>query len=223
MPDRQSICHGKRFKDLTGKVFGRLTVIQETGRRGLEVLWRCVCMCGREHVTTGAVLRNGDCRSCGCLNRETATKRAFRHGGCGTPEYAIYHGILKRCYDQRATGYENYGGRGVVMCPQWLGPNGFVNFLADMGPKPTPAHTVERTKNDGWYGPGNCVWATYTHQARNKRNNRLLTFEGRTMPLAAWAEEKQMRPNTILMRLSRGWTVEDAISVPVSSIPFQRA
>jgi hypothetical protein len=84
-----------------------------------------------------------------------------------------------------------------------------------MGPKPTPAHTLERKDNDGPYSPENCVWVTRKVQMRNTRRNHLVTFDGRTQPVSAWAEETGIRYHTLSNRIRLGWTPEKALTTPV--------
>jgi hypothetical protein len=135
--------------------------------------------------------------------------------GSGRPEYAIYHGMLHRCYAPRCKEFHLYGGRGIAVCPRWLGPGGFDRFFQDLGPRPFPRASINRLDNDGHYEPGNVVWADQRTQTRNKRNNHRLTHVGRTMALSAWAEKLGMLPGTLSRRLLKGWSVEDALTRPV--------
>ena len=91
---------------------------------------------------------------------------AFKHGGYNTPEYRSWYNMRTRCLNPKATRFENYGGRGIKVCKRW---SSFEKFLLDMGPKPTPRHTIDRIDNDGDYRPKNCKWATYAEQAKHKR------------------------------------------------------
>jgi hypothetical protein len=92
---------------------------------------------------------------------------------------------------------------------------GFTNYYSDMGPRPSPKHSIDRIDNNGNYCPENCRWATQTEQNRNQRNNRLLTFNGKTQCVTAWAEETGINRDTIDKRLKLGWTVEDVFTTPV--------
>lgn len=109
--------------------------------------------------------------------------------------------MKSRCLSADHASYADYGGRGITVCTRWLS---FENFLSDMGHRPSTAHSLERKDNTKGYDPSNCVWATAKQQARNRRNNRLLTFSGRTQTLAAWAEETGIPYQTIYSRLHRG-------------------
>jgi hypothetical protein len=122
--------------------------------------------------------------------------------------------MIHRCHDERCASYRRYGGRGISVCSRWL--NDFWAFAADMGPKPTPAHTIERIANGGDYTPANCRWATIAEQTRNRRANRHITAFGRTQILTDWAKEVGLSPMAIYDRLKRGWTAENAIGAPRS-------
>jgi hypothetical protein len=128
-------------------------------------------------------------------------------GGQRTPEYTSWLAMHARC---RRAHYKRHHGRGITIDERW---KLFKNFLADMGHKPTPRHTLERIDNDGPYAPTNCRWATYEEQARNKSNNRVLSFRGRAQCLQGWADELGMSRERIQQRLKNGWTVEEALSV----------
>jgi hypothetical protein len=96
------------------------------------------------------------------------------------------------------------------MCPEWL--DSFETFYADMGDKPSPLHSLDRKENDKGYSPGNCHWATEKQQANNMNTNRKLEFCGQTKTVAQWAEELHLPRGTISSRLSRGWSVDRALS-----------
>lgn len=124
--------------------------------------------------------------------------------------YSIYRNMLRRCTQSSAISYRNYGARGITVCVQWQGQNGFVKFLADMGT--CPSHKVlERIDNAKGYSPENCKWATQSENCYNKRNNRLLTVKKRTQPLGMWAREVGLDPRTISKRINRGWDIERAV------------
>jgi hypothetical protein len=140
----------------------------------------------------------------------------FKHGLTGTPEHKAWCGMMTRCYWAKAgdRNYALYKGAGVTVCQHW---HDFRNFLLDMGPKPSAVHSLDRFPNGrGDYEPGNCRWATPKEQARNWTvRQRVLTLNGESMPLSAWAERLGCRPELIRDRLSTGWTIERALTVPV--------
>jgi hypothetical protein len=130
-------------------------------------------------------------------------------------EYSIWAGIHQRCRNPRAREYPYYGGRGIRVCAKWTGKNGFMHFLADLGPQPFPRASVHRKDNDGNYTPGNVMWANPTIQARHMRSNRVLIYKRKRMILVEWAEKLGAKPGTLGARLARGWPVEKALTTPV--------
>lgn len=141
-------------------------------------------------------------------------KRVTRsHGLSYTPEYRAWQQMRLRCTDPTHKAWPRYGGRGIKVCARWL--NSPDAFLADMGPKPSPAHEIDRyPDNDGDYEPDNCRWATRSENDRNRRNNRLIECNGEVLTLIAWAERTGVRSNTIKERMDRGWSSERAIFEP---------
>ncbi len=130
-----------------------------------------------------------------------------------TPEYMIYESIVQRCTNPRCAAFADYGGRGISICRRWR--ESFVNFIADVGERPSKAHSLDRINNDGNYEPGNCRWATRAQQNRNSRHNRLVTLNGETLPLCAWSERLGVKVSSFYYRVARGMTDAEALSKPV--------
>lgn len=158
----------------------------------------CRCACGVEREFISKHVRSGHTKSCGCSKAAWCGEAKRTHGETAgrikSKEYKIYRAMIGRCFDDYRDRWHRYGGRGITVCSRWL--ESFENFLADMGRCP-PGMTLERDDNDGDYTPDNCRWATGKEQARNRRTNRLLTHGGRTMCLTAWAEEMQIKRETL--------------------------
>jgi hypothetical protein len=203
--------------DIVGRKFGRLTVKSRAGLVTRGMTWVCECECGSTVTALGADLRGGNTKSCGCLQREAAanTGRASRtHGhtvGARTPEYISWVSMWSRCTDPKATGYENYGGRGITVCERW---KSFENFLSDMGPRPK-GMTLDRERVNEGYKPSNCRWATDLEQSNNARQVVYLTLGEKTMSKSAWARETGISLPTLNSRLKKGWSVEKALTEPV--------
>lgn len=203
--------------DLTGLVFGRWTVISFYSRdRFRASLWLCRCECGTEKPVAASSLKNGDSKSCGCWNIEKLkSKRTHGHsaGGILTPEYKAWRSAKRRCIDKRDKRYPDYGERGIKMHPDWLGKNGFSNFYAHIGPKPSPEHSLDRFPNNetGHYEPGNVRWGTDEQQRRNKRNNTWIEYDGKRLIMSDWARELNMTPKLFWQRL-KIWSMAEIVA-----------
>ena len=202
-------------ENLTGKRFGRLVVLRYAGvNTSGEAIWDCCCDCGRSHTVRGYSLRRGDTRSCGCLAREEASKRATIHGKSSSAEYQIWASMKSRCCNANDPDYEYYGFRGIAVCKRWM--DSFGAFFEDIGPRPSPKHSIDRyPDNDGNYESGNCRWATASEQQRNKRNSLAFTFMGESKPLVVWAEQYGIKYQVLHYRISSGWNIHRALTTPV--------
>jgi hypothetical protein len=201
-------------KDVTNQRFGRLIAVGPAARdKWGQVHWLCKCDCGQEKVIRGKHLWSMKIRSCGCLNMDERKKRLTKHGhasnGVISPINKIWQGMKKRCFNSRDVSYPRYGARGIKVCDRWLD---FRNFLADMGDRP-PGMTIERIDNAGNYEPGNCKWATAMEQSANTRKNRMITANGKTLHMSAWARELELNIGTIRWRLNNGWSAERALGM----------
>lgn len=197
------------YKDLTGRRFGRWTVISRAGLRTKSSAWNCRCDCGTKRIVLWASLKQGS-KSCGCLVKEFG----LIHGAYGTPTYKTWRSMIRRCTDSSDRSYERYGAKGVKVCKRW---QTFKNFLADMGEKPERdcRMTIDRIDNSRGYEPGNCRWTTYIEQSNNRSYAVRITFCGRTQTRAEWARELGISRSAIKDRLDRyGWSVERAFTTP---------
>lgn len=166
--------------NLTGQRFGRLTVVafdkvafdKERTRNGSTTWWKCLCDCGNTKLIRGYTLRRGQSRSCGCLQAELSSARLRTHGMTHTPEHIAWSAMQCRCRPttKHRKDYKYYVSKGVKVCPQWQGPNGFSNFLAHIGLRPGAEYSLDRyPNNNGNYEPGNVRWATSSEQQYNLR------------------------------------------------------
>lgn len=194
-------CAGiKRRSNMVGKKYNRLIVIKESDRSLTDkIRWLCKCDCGNYTIVQGSNLRSGHVKSCGCLSKESTAIRSTTHGMYGSPTHKAWIGMKARCNNPNIKHFKHYGGRGIKVCKQW---NKFESFYKDMGEKPEGL-TLERIDTNGNYEPSNCKWATWKEQERNRTNNRLITYRGKTQCLAAWAEEKEIVYSALLWRLDK--------------------
>lgn len=138
----------------------------------------------------------------------------YRHGGrvgITSPEYSTWRSMRARCLNPKDRKYSRYGALGILVCAAW---DDFSAFLADMGPRPSSQHTIDRIDPLGHYEPGNCRWADPKTQNRNRTNNKRVTFRGETLTVAEWAERLGVDQTMIGKRLRKGVPVEVALTQP---------
>lgn len=156
--------HGN-LKDETGNRYGRLQVLTHI-KADKGAMWLCACDCGEFATVKGSSLRDGKTKSCGCLFSETVSARNRTHGLSHVAEYKIWEQMKARCLNPNNDQYEDYGGRGISVSPEYMS---FAKFYEDVGPRPSAAHTLERVDNDKGYSPGNCTWVSRSANNSNKR------------------------------------------------------
>ena len=201
-----------------GERFGKLVYESDAGHdKWGHRLAQVVCSCGvRKRVVLRSLL-SGHSQSCGACIRRFGNRK---HGGRRTPEYAVWCDIKRRTSNPKASHWECYGGRGIRMCSRWS--DSFEAFLADMGPRPSSKHSIERKDNDGNYEPSNCEWATVDVQSRNRRNNHILDYQGKKWTLLDLSKAVGIHRETIRCRLMRGMSVDAAVSIPVMQTGIRR-
>ena len=176
------LIHEKRInknKDISGNRYGRLLVIRHTHERiRNNVVWECECDCGNKVYVPRNQLINGNSLSCGCLHNEIIKNTRKTHGLSKTRIYKIWESMKKRCTNINSNSYENYGGRGIYVCKDWL--ESFEKFYEDMGDPPTNKHELDRINNDDGYYKENCRWATRSENGCNKRKlkNTINKYKG---------------------------------------------
>lgn len=197
-----------RAIDLLGQRFWRLVVIGRFKEDSPSVAkWVCKCDCGNTTIAQSKALRDGRHRSCGCLQKETATK----HGQEGSLTYTVWAQMKARCLNKRHKSYGNYGARGIAVCDRWMS---FENFLADMGEKPDGL-SLDRKDNDLGYFKGNCRWADNVEQGNNRRTNYVLEYDGQKKTLTEWANQYGISPISLKSRLKLGWDIHKALVTPI--------
>lgn len=196
--------------NLSGRKFGRLTVLSRVENSGNKVRWECSCECGGRSVVSSGGLTIGGTKSCGCLVKEMLPKSVTTHGmSWKIPEYNIWVCMRQRCNNKNNPAYHRYGGRGLKIEKRW---DSFENFLADMGRRPSSQHSIERKNNNLGYSKSNCKWASAVEQGSNMRSNKWIEFKGKKQLCHQWDAQMGYNRNTVLQRLHLGWTVERAIT-----------
>lgn len=201
-------------KDLTGQVFGRLTVtgivVESRGSKNLR--WHADCECGGSTTVTTCSLSSGKTRSCGCLHADTMTQVKTTHGhtrGGPSPTYSVWASMLKRCRNPKALNYERYGARGIRVCDRWLD---FGCFLIDMGERPSSKHQIDRIDNSGNYEPENCHWVLPVVNYNNRRSARIIDTPNGRMSLREAGDFSGIPAATIRNRVEAGWPTDSLFS-----------
>lgn len=198
------------MQDITGQRFGRLVVESFSHKDGHGAHhWKVVCDCGTRKTASKTNLF-GKTKSCGCLKRETNGSNLRTHGESGTRTHRIWKGMISRCYTPSASGFSNYGGRGIIVFQAWR--DSYAAFLSDMGECPD-GYSIERIDTNGHYVPENCKWIPRPQQARNTRRNRN-AVPGDMTPLVVSALGAPVEYNSVRQRLNRGWSATEALSLP---------
>ena len=198
---------GVRNRIEVGAKFGKWTTTGPCFSVSHKSYTPCICTCGLErNVWTTDLIRGS---SNGCTNCNQ-TRFVRKHGESHLPEYSVWKAMVYRCTLQKNPFWKHYGGRGIAVSNEWLGPRGYENFIKDMGYRPTPKHTIERKDNDGNYCPDNCCWATRTEQNHNTRRQRQIVFNGQEVRFDDWAE-------AILDRMRSGWSPESIMNTPLET------
>jgi hypothetical protein len=161
--------------NMTGKRYGRLVVEYELPERckNGDINWQAKCDCGKTLPVRGYSLRSGNTTSCGCYGKERSSETHTTHGMSKSTEFYSWDNMIQRCTNPNKNQYNDYGGRGITVYPQWVGKGGFAVFIKDMGKKPFPEATIDRIDNNGNYEPSNCKWASRVDQSRNSRNCKI--------------------------------------------------
>lgn len=205
------------FIDLTGQVFGRLTVLERHGSApNGSALWLCQCSCGNLSIVLGTQLRGGYTKSCGCLGQEKLLLgRQPKHFGSQEPLYDIWTSMKSRCYNPNNKSYNIYGGRGINVCDDWYNDYSiFRDWSLNHGYE--KGLSIDRINTDGNYEPNNCKWSTIKEQANNRRTNINITYFNETHTLSEWCDILNLPYRVIYKRYHTfKWDFWTAISTPL--------
>lgn len=199
---------GKK-ENLIGKVFNGMEVLSEERRGHTKYFLKMKCHCGNVKAFNKARVKKLEARSCGCLPRK---QYEGKHGDYKTKIYKNYHSMKDRCYKETKDCYHNYGGRGIKMCDEWLGEDGYLNFkewALNNGYKDGRNISLDRIDVNGDYSPINCRYTDAKTQGRNKRDNWYEYYNGEKRLVIELCEELGFKYNTIAGRKHRGWSSED--------------
>ena len=203
---------------MTGRTFGRLTVVGLYDIRDNQRRYMCKCVCGNETVVYGSNLRGGTTKSCSCLTKEPYIRGRMTHGLKNNRSYNTWVAMIARCSDARNADYRDYGGRGIKVCNRWR--DSVIAFVEDMGERPR-GMSIDRIDNNGDYTPTNCRWGTAGEQSRNKRNTITVMYGGESKCLKDWALDKRsvVKYTTLYARITKhGWDIGAALTTPPRTI-----
>lgn len=192
-----------KLKDLTGQKFGRLTVIERAENKGSQTYWRCKCECGKEVIVNAYCLTHNHTKSCGCFRNDfAATHKMYQ-----TKIYKTWENINSRCNNPNFPEYRNYGERGIEICGEWVDNfQAFYDYVSKLEHFGEKGYSLDRIDNNGNYEPDNVRWADVKTQARNKRNNIIVEYNGELMILADAAEKSGINKCTLRNRYYAGDT-----------------
>ena len=223
-------CWSKSFvhEELIGKVFGCYTVVAVGGRKEYrnEQLYVCRCQCGNEtELRLSQITRKNHICCLKCRPKYLSRNNgSYSHGMAKTQIHNIWLGMMSRCYAEYNTRYKIYGEKGITVCDEWRGKEGFINFYTwsiNNGYREEKASngrnvlTIDRIDNDKGYSPDNCRWVTNLQQANNKSTNKKIDYNGETHTISEWSRIYNIKYATLRNRLSRGMDFETAVTKPI--------
>lgn len=210
-----------KFMDLTGQQYGRLAVLKCMGKnKGNHYQWLCECSCENhtQKIVAGMSLRQGNVKSCGCLKENCSTAN-IKHGLSRSRIALTYRHMKDRCLNPNSQAFSDYGERGITICEEWLGEEGFMNFVKwayENGY--SDELSLDRVDVNGNYEPLNCRWTTTSIQNNNRRNNHYITIGSETKTVKQWCDIYGISTHTFYYRISFLKMSElDAITAPKTS------
>lgn len=214
-----------RVIDIANQKFNRLTVLRVDGVHRKKVKWLCLCDCGKETIVDSYRIRNGLTKSCGCLNSELSRERGqesvvaaqqarVTHGysrkGNIHPLWNVWYAMKQRCYRKESDAYRFYGARSIQVCSEWMDSGTFIEWSLSNGWE--SGLQIDRINNDEDYSPSNCRFVTPKENSRNRRNNRLISYQDRMMTIAELSELTGIEQSKIISRLKNNWPIEDVVN-----------
>ena len=206
--------------DISGQRFGRLTAIRflkPEERDYIRHTWLCQCDCGKMVQVDGAKLVNGHTRSCGCLVNDFIRQVNKKYKHTSKRLYGVYKGMLTRCYDETSREYHNYGGRGILVCQEWLNDyDTFAEWAYNNGYKEDAEHlecTLDRQNVDKGYSPDNCRWVTNQVQQNNRRDCIYAEYNGEIHTCMEWSKILGMTYQKVHYHLKKGRTIAEILSI----------
>ena len=199
--------------DMRGKRTGRLTIIEESKKRNNEgrICWICKCDCGKLVEVDGKSLRNGNTKSCGCLQKDRVRQSNKTHGLRKTRLYNIHADMRRRCDNPNRHAYQRYGGRGIKVCEEWMNNfQAFYDWAMSNGYK--EGLQIDRIDNDGDYTPENCRWVTTKENNNNRRDNVKIEIDGEEHTIAEWERIYGLKRYRLNRAISRGADVKQYLS-----------
>lgn len=207
----------RKYKDITVAVYGMLTVVSYSHSNN-GTYWNCECECGNSSVVKATVLNYGGTKSCGCKSKEQAIKNCASGRDKIMLPYPhsrklkdLYRNLMDRCYNETNKRWNNYGGKGVVVCDEWKNSRrSFYAWASDNGYD--PKLQIDRIYVNGNYEPGNCRFVTAIVQMNNTTRNHWIEWENKKMTVAEWERHLGWKKYTLQKRLGRGWPIERAMN-----------
>lgn len=208
----------KSHLDIENQQFGKLTALKRTKTNSKGDYWLCKCSCGNYKEIRIDSLLNGRTISCGCFAKEVQRKRKTKHGMIKSRLYSIYYGMHQRCENPNAHYFEYYGGRGISICSEWCGENGFNNFYEwAMKNGYSDNLTIDRIDGNFGYSPLNCRWITKMEQQQNLRTTVKIHVDGEELTLKEASQKYGINARNIYLRIKSGWSDEDAVKTPINA------
>ena len=200
-----------QFKDVSGKKFNKLTALHRLHNTKGKTKWLCVCDCGNFAEVILSDLQLNKTKSCGCLKYES---NKTNHGKIQKPLYKTWQNMKQRCYNSNNKSYNNYGGRGIAVCSEWLNDfQAFYNWSVVNGYK--NGLQIDRIDVNGDYEPNNCRYITAKENSNNRRNTKLYTIDNSTKPLSEWCNTQNLNYCTVWRRIRHGWSIRRALELEV--------